>query len=156
MRKILPFISVSILFSGCCSMIDGNFCKKDFDSVACGGPVSGYSHTAVVYGDSHMIVIPISKIKENTEWRFILAPVTLPGDPNNYETAAVTITGKNADDVWIDTAGPSSMLITGDFATDKILTACVKGLPNLLPGTEYNFEVTVSGVGTLDPRGRVN
>jgi len=136
-------------------MIDGNYCTKNFHSVACNTQVDGYTHTAVVYGDSTMTVIPISKIKENTEWRFILAPVTHPSDPNNYETAAVTITGKNANDLWIDTAGPSGTLITGDFATDKILTACVKGLPNSAVGAEYFFEVNVAGVGTLDPRGHV-
>lgn len=137
-------------------MTDGAFCKDDFNSVACGTPVSGYTHTAVVYGDSKMLVIPISQIKEDTEWRFILAPVTLPGDPIDYRTAAVTITGKNVDDVWIDTAGPSNTPITGSFATDTMLTACVKGLPTSVVGTEYNFEVKVTGVGTLDPRGRVN
>lgn len=158
MKKILLIISVSVLFSGCCTMTDGAFCSGSFNSVACGGQVSGYTHTAVVYGDSKMAVIPISQIKEDTEWRFILAPVTLPNDPpgSDYPNATVTITGKSAGDVWIDTAGPAGMQISGDFATDTILTACVRGLPVSLVGTEYNFEVTVTGVGTLDPRGRVN
>jgi hypothetical protein len=155
MRKMLPFISVSVLFSGCCSMTDGRFCEDSFNSVACGTAVSGYTHTAVVYGDSTMIVIPISDIKEDTEWRFILAPITLPGDLIDYRTATVTITGKNADDFWINTAGPGNTLVTGDYATDTILTACVKGLPISAVDTHYHFEVEVAGVGTLDPRGRV-
>jgi hypothetical protein len=154
MRKILAIISVSVLFSGCCT--NGSFCKGRIASAACGGDVDGYTHTAVAYGDGKLVVIPISQIIVDTEWRFILAPVTLPGDPIDYRTAAVTITGKTGDDVWIDTAGPSNTPITGDFATDTILTACVKGLPVSVVGTEYEFEVNVTGVGTLDPRGRVN
>ena len=154
MRKILAIISVSVLFSGCCT--DGSFCEGRIPSAACGVDVNGYTHTAVAYGDGKLMVIPISQIKEDTEWRFILAPVTLPDDLIDYRTAAVTITGKTGDDAWIDTAGPNNKLITGDFATDTILTACVKGLPSSVIGTEYEFEVNVTGVGTLDPRGRVN
>ncbi len=154
MRKILPFISVSVLFSGCCSMTDGRFCDDNFTSATCGSQVSGYTHTAVVYGDSEIVVIPISQIRENTEWRFILAPITRGDDIVDFSAATVTITGQN-DAAWIQTAGPSGAPVTGNFDTDKILTACVKGLPNLTVGFDYKFEVKVAGLGTLDPRGRV-
>jgi len=156
MRRILAIVLVSTLFSGCC-LTDGAFCKGSFHSAACGGEVEGYTWTAVAYGDSKMLVVPLSKIRNDTEWRFILKPVRLPTDPPlaNYENATVTITGKTAADTWINTAGPGNSLITGDFATNDTLTACVKGLPDITVDTDYSYIVDVATVGRLDPRGRV-
>ena len=108
MRKILAIISVSALFSGCCTMTDGAFCKDNFNSAACGADVIGYTHTLIAYGDSTMVVLPISQIQEDTEWRFLLAPVTLSSDPVDYRDATVTITGKTGFDAWINTAGPNN------------------------------------------------
>ncbi len=138
-------------------MIDGAFCEGLFNSAACGGEVEGYTWTAVAYGDSKMLVVPLSHIKNNTEWRFILKPVNLSTDPPlaDYDNATVTITGKTAADAWINTAGPGNTLITGNFATNNTLTACVKGLPNTDVGTDYSYIVDIVSVGRLDPRGRV-
>lgn len=155
MRRILTIIFVSALLSACCT--DGNFCDRAFNSAACNGPVEGYTITAVAYGDSKMAVIPLSNIRNDTEWRFILGPISMPTDPttSDYESATVTISGKGANDAWINTAGPGNTPITGSFAADGTLTACVRGLPDTSVGAEYSYLVHVDTIGTLDPRGRV-
>ena len=155
MRKALALIAVLVFISGCCT--DGNFCKNSIHSAACAGPVDGYTLTAVAYGDSKLLVVPLSDIRNDTEWRFILKPLKRRTDPagSDYDNATVTISGKGASDAWINTAGPGNSPISGTLASDGMLTACVKNLPDTTIGSEYSYIVHVDTVGTLDPRGRV-
>jgi hypothetical protein len=166
MRKLLAIISVSVLFSGCCTMIDGAFCDKPFNSVACGGDVDGYTHTAIAYGDGKLMVKPISTIKANSEWRFYLVPldnlggktppdnasITIKGqDPADPEIASVLASASGADNKWIDTSGDYDT--AARLGKIRYLVECTPA--TLLPGDEHKFEITIDGIGTLDPRGHV-
>lgn len=158
MRNVLTILVVSMLFAGCCTFRpDGGFCKKGFASGACGGPVTGYTGTVVAYGESSMVVVPISHIRENTEWRFILRPI---GNSATLENATVTITGKvppaPGDNAWINTAGPGATIISGSYngAANHMLTACVK--PPVPDEASYYYIVDIDGVGVLDPRADID
>jgi len=165
MRRILTILLVTALFVGCA---DGKFRSKIIPSAACGGTVDGYTVTYIAYGDSKLVVIPLSIISDQTEWRFILRPLKIgkSGSVDDYKGKKVTITGMSPADPplppdhnsWIDTAGTApGNEISGTYngAADHMLTACVKGLPDTTRGTTYKFVVDVQDVGTLDPRADV-
>ena len=153
MQRLTTVLLATLIMAGC----DGTFHSRSFYSDACGKEVVGYTHTVVLYTDSKLAVIPISKIRPDTEWRFYLAPKLLrkadTGD--RYEDNVVTITGKRAQDSWINTAGEGGGAITGTFQADRILTGCVNIPTNTPDGTEYYYIVEVDEIGVLDPRGRV-
>ena len=168
MRRILPILVITAFFAGCAT--DGKFHSRNFTSTVCGGPVSGYTVTFIAYGDAKLLVIPLSKIRVNTEWRFILKPLQLRKSVStvDYKAQIVTITGKNAAADWINSAGPGAGTgnwagtgaggpISGTYngATNNTLTACVKNLPNPAVGTAVYFNVDVGNVGRLDPRANV-
>lgn len=152
----MPILVVAVIFAAC----DGTFRSRPFESTVCGGQVAGYTATIVAYADSSLIVIPLSKIHLNTEWRFVLVPKilgkSLSGE--DYKDKIVTIKGKRPEDAWINTAGPSGGAITGTFETadDNMLTACVNIAPEPALGTAYYYVVEVEDVGTLDPRADIN
>ena len=160
MRRVLITLVVTTLFSGCCSFTrNGGFCEKAIFSPACASGSTGYTSTVVAYGDSTLVVVPLSDIRNNTEWRFILAPADIRWSEKSngyYNDKKVTITGKvdlvnPGHNDWINTAGPGATAISGTFRDDKVLTACVNP-PNPMPGEEYYYDVEVEEVGTLDPR----
>ena len=158
MRKILVIISVSVLFSGCCT--NGSFCKGRIASAACGVDVDGYTRTAVAYGDGKLVVIPISTIKANTEWRFYLVPLDNLGGRTPPENTSITIKGQHPADPPVASGGDNEWIETaGDYGTAnslgkvRYLAQCTP--ETLVQGDDHKFEVTVDGIGTLDPRGRV-
>jgi len=159
MRKILAIISVSVLFSGCCT--NGSFCKGPISSAACGGDVDGYTRTAIAYGDGKLVVVPISTIKANTEWRFYLVPLDNLGGITPPEDTSVIIKGQDPADPPLKSGGNNEWIDTsGDYGSAdslgkvRYLAQCTP--ETLVHGDEHKFEVTVEGIGTLDPRGRVN
>lgn len=157
MRNILAIISVSIFFSGCCTT--GEFCKGLITSDVCEGEVDGYTYTAIAYGDGMLGVVPISVIKPNTEWRFYLVPTKLSGITPSANTGieikgqdpAVPPVASGGNNVWINT--------TGDYATAertgklRYIAQCTP--EDLVEGDYHKFEVTVDGIGMLDPRAHV-
>lgn len=160
MRRVLITLVVTTLFTGCCIFTrDGGFCKKGIFSPACAGDSTGYTRTVVAYGDSALVVVPLSNIRNKTEWRFILAPDNIRRSEKGkgyYNDKKVTITGKvdllnPGHNDWINTAGPGATEISGTFKDDKVLTACVKP-PNPMSGNKYYYDVKVEDVGILDPR----
>jgi hypothetical protein len=120
--------------------------------------VEGYTLTGIVYGDSKLIVVPVSKIHANTEWRFRLQPIKLDSDPAdvNYNNVNVEIRGKPASlplppdhNAWIAASGSYN----STAAEEHTLAVCV---PEAAPiGTIYEYLVEVDFVGTIDPRGDV-
>ena len=150
MKRIFLVLSCSFLFTACAS--DGGFRPKPQPGGPC-GPVSGYTLTAIAYGDSSLVVVPISEIRPDTEWRFKLVPITKAGDPVDYRNANVKILGKPSTSMppgpndWIDVSGQKST------SSDGVLIQCV---PATLPiGNTYEYLVEVEFVGTLDPRANV-
>lgn len=156
----MTILLVAALFAGCST--DGKFRKKTFNSTVCGGTVSGYSVTYVAYGDAKLLVIPLTKIRNDTEWRFILKPLKLRKSVsgNDYGGSKVTITGKATpgNNDWINTAGTGpGDEISGTYngAADHTLRACVKIMPAPALHESFYFAVDVEDVGTLDPRADV-
>ena len=150
MPRLITILLVSVILAGC----DGTFRSRPFQSTACNGQVEGYTGTIIAYGDSKLVVIPLSDIRENTEWRFILRPLNIGtvDPPINFNNALVTIKGKRfpGDDDWIEVSGTYA-----GTANDKhTLRECVKP-PVTDEGTDYTFLVNVEGIGELDPRARI-
>lgn len=152
-------MSLVLIVTAC----DGRFQKKNFKSQVCQNTlvtptlvdVLGYTRTAIHYGDSRVIVIPISKIKENSEFRFVLLPKLRSKTDGaiDYKKVNVAITSTDDDgDVppnWLD--------VDGSFDADKgVLAVCV---PPGISKTQYKFKVTVTNgadkLAMLDPRADV-
>ncbi len=156
MQRIIWILLATIIIGGC----DGTFRTRTFVSSVCGGEVTGFTATAILYADSKLVVIPISEIRPNTEWRFILEPRLLRSSKSteDFKDKVVTITGKRAEDAWINSAGTGAGgAITGTFnsATDHMLRACVNIPVNTAEDTEYQYMVAVDDIGDLDPRAKV-
>ena len=157
MRKFIILLCVLVASAGC---RDGQFIRSTFTSSTCGGggiSFSGYTVTAVHYGDSRLFVLPISKVRPDTEFRFGLLPKVKNTDPPvNYRDAFVSIT---SDDDDSDT--PANWLdVSGTLNNDgKTLVTCVPPAAGLTKN-QYKYKVTVSWPGTaavdtlgyLDPR----
>jgi hypothetical protein len=164
MKKIVFLILTLPLIAAC----DGMPRKKSFTSATCvdggGDPIQmqGYTKTAIAYGDSYLVVIPVSKIRPNTEFRFWLAPEARSSKDAEYEAAWVSISGGKVESdgtitaaSWLDVSGQLS-------ATVEMLIACV---PSLAVGDTYKFKVTISDkeltdasavtLGYIDPRADV-
>lgn len=145
-----------VIAAGC---VDGRFHKKTITGGACPGTVSGYTYTGIVYGESHLVVIPLSKIRAGTEWRFYLLPTDRSRGSSSTALASrkVIIDGKPAGPL---PPGPNQWILTdGDFAGGtpagnvRYLSQCVPA--TLVEGEEFEYLVDVEGIGTLDPRARV-
>ena len=110
----------------------------------CSAP--GYTQTKVRYGDSQIIVKPLSKVRPGTAFRFKLLPQRSATDQRDYRTVRVTIKAKDSN--WLpETSG------TFKDARDGLLTSCV---PEDLQENVYYYMVEVEDVGVLDPRADVS
>ncbi|MEJ2274936.1 MAG: hypothetical protein P8Y01_10250 [Woeseiaceae bacterium] len=153
MKKLLILVCTVPLLAAC----DGRFIKDEFLSSECleAGErltLEGYTITAIHYGDSRMIVLPISKIHANSEFRFKLIPDKKKSDEFNWEDAWVEISSDDDDadtpPNWLDAEGSHA-------ANDGWLVACV---PDIAPGRKIKYKVSVSkaegeaALGLLDPR----
>jgi len=158
MRKIATVLVFAALVTGC---VDGKFHKKSITGGPCAPAVpTGYTYTGIAYGDSKMAVIPVSRIRAGTEWRFYLLPIDSLGGATQYGNAKVTINGKPApytpptppaNDDWIDAFGTyNNATVAG---RSRYIALCVSD--EVVPGQNWQYEVTIETIGTLDPRGRV-
>lgn len=157
MRRLLCIFVSAACVAGCA---DGRFHKKSITGGACPGTVSGYTYTGIVYGESHLVVIPLSKIRAGTEWRFYLLPTDRPrgSSASALSMRTVTVDGKPAGPApppganqWIFTAGDfSGGMPAGNV---RYISQCVPATLN--EGDEFQYLVDVEGIGTLDPRARV-
>ena len=157
MKKTIVLFLMLPIVAAC----NGMPVKSTFTSEVCkdaaNEPIemSGFTATAVVYGDSYLVVIPISKVRENTEFRFGLMPKKRSNQNRDYKTAKVSITSDDDDGDtpadWLDVEG------TYADAVDGTLVACV---PDFALGDDekktYKYKVTISDgptvYGYLDPR----
>jgi hypothetical protein len=157
MRRIMGALMIAFLFAGCA---DGKFHTRDITTGPC-APATGYTHTIVAYGDGKLVVIPISEIREDTEWRFYLAPLDNLGGRTPPNNVSIKIKGQNPAKPPVASGGTNTWIDVDesyDTATvagsNRYLVVCTP--ENLVDEDEHKFEVTVEGIGTLDPRGRVN
>lgn len=177
MKIIISVLVFSVLLTGC---VNGRFHKSSITSAACGGPVDGYTYTLVTYGNGTLIVIPVSKVHKNTEWRFYLYPIDKLGGPSAYGDSTVTIVGKAAGDAVLDPTGTTLVPYAFPLPTPGVGNNWINasgifnsGAVNSAEGTgrkryiatcvptdvqkdqEWHFQVTIDDVGEVDPRGRI-
>lgn len=141
MKKLVVVLLAAVLVAGC---VDGKFVKRSTAN-NCSG--TGWTHTAIHYGDSRVIVIPLSDVVAGEELRFFLLPQLKGRAAVDYTGARITVTSK-PENAWFDTE-------SGTFTTSPIISTCVKD--GLARGTEFEYKVEVEiPVGTqkalLDPR----
>ena len=159
MRKLFVFLLALLSVVGC---RDGQFVRDTFVSACGGGGISltGYTITGINYGDSRLLVLPVSKIMPESEFRFGLIPKVRKTDPPVvYQDAIVSISSTDDD---LDTP-PNWLDVSGSYNAKRgTLVTCVPEAAGL-KRTEYKFDVTVSWPGTaasdtlsmLDPRANV-
>ncbi len=170
MRRITSALVITFLFAGC---VDGKFHKRDITTGPC-APAVGYTYTGIAYGDSKLVVIPLSTIKANTEWRFYLLPIDSLGGKTVYGDSTITIdekavglasldrsgaltpyvlpTPRPVDDDWLAASGTyNTANVDG---TKRYLVACVPA--DVQIDQEWRYLVEIDNVGEVDPRGHVN
>lgn len=142
MNRATLTILVAAFLCGCA---DGQFRAKAMTTPDC-GQIKGFTASIIHYGDSRIFVIPISKIKAGSEFRFILAPkLRSKTDATDYRQTEVTVHGKrDPEDLWFTPK-------TGKYSDSPTIVVCV---PDPIPGglSQYQYIVEVDGVGMLDPR----
>jgi hypothetical protein len=171
MRRIISAFVLAVLFAGCAS--DGKFHKSDITTGPC-APAVGYTYTGIAYGDSKLVVIPLSTIKANTEWRFYLLPIDSLGGKTVYGDSTVTIDGKLVGLESLDNSGALTPYVlptppplnddwlaaSGTYNTafvdrnKRYLVACVPA--DVQIDQEWRYLVEIDNVGEVDPRGHVN
>jgi len=143
MPRLIAILFVAGLFAGCAT--DGSFIKDDAPNT-CG--TTGWTLTTIFYGDSHIVVVPMSEIVKDTELRFLLAPVNESTDIRNFADVTVKVKGKPPHDTWFAEEEGKANLGGGT------IRVCVDGT-TLVAGDEIFYVVEVEDVGVLDPRARV-
>lgn len=159
MKKIIFLLLMLPLVAACAN---GMPTRDSFFSSTCvdeGDPpiaMTRFTLTLLTYGDSHIAMLPLSRVHENSEFRIRLKPRSRDNENRDYKTALVSISSDDDDtdpiQNWLDVAG------TFNTAKNNVLVVCVPEL-GLNPGEfrRYKFKVKISdGSGTvygyLDPR----
>lgn len=151
MKRTTLLIIATVALAGCAS--DGSFRSGTFFSEVCDPPrvVQGFTLTAIHYGDSRLIVIPISKIKVNSEFRFILVPKRR-SDTDEVVFSEQTVSISSDDDDDAGETEPGWLEVEGTASDDGTLALCV---PESVARNRYKYDVVVTEVGQLDPRADV-
>ena len=126
MKKLAVVLLAAVLVAGC----DGKFVKRNTEN-NCDG--TGWTRTAIHYGDSRVIVIPLSDVVASEELRFYLVPQMRGRGAQSYQDATVKISAKPVADPWFATVDGK--------AEDGFLWTCVKS--GLARGTELEYTVEV-------------
>jgi len=158
MRKTATVLVFLALSTGC---VDGKFHKSDITGGPCAPAIpTGYTYTGIAYGDSKMVVIPISRIRAGTEWRFYLLPIDSLGGATQFGDALVTIDGKPApytpptppaNDDWIDVSKSyNNATVAG---RSRYIALCVP--TDVEEHQVWQYLVKIETIGTLDPRAHV-
>jgi len=143
MKRVIAILLGAVLMAGC---INGKFIKKNVPN-SCDG--LGWTHTIVHYGDSRVVVIPLSEVTRGQEFRFYLIPQLKGRGAKSYQDAIIKIKGKrDPEDIWFTE-------ISGK-ASDKFIKTCVKDTLAVGDMVEYTVEVylpaEVDPRAILDPR----
>jgi len=145
-KKTAAILLGMMLLAGC---KDGLFIKPNTLN-NCG--TTGYTLTTVLYGDSHIVVIPLSEVVAGSEFRFALVSELGGRGSASFDNATVKIRGKrNPEDNWFAE-------ISGK-ASDKTIFTCIDS--SLVAGDTVEYDVEVGFPAeprpraTLDPRAKV-
>lgn len=148
MKKLLLLLLVATALTAC--TYNGKPRTKLFDSPLCGN-VSGYTIGYLAYGDSKMVMIPLSKVRPETVFVVGLKPL------DGFEDADVTVTGTSMKAIpWLTGITEKyENLPKGLYPKGAFEVGCV---PNDPDKTRYKFEVKVEKgdvTNLLDPRAEV-
>lgn len=147
MQRIILILLALTALAACSS--NGKPQKLSVHSVACNGPIHGFTMTSIHYGDSRVIVLPVSKVRAGTEFRILLVPKhRSKTDLIDFKTVDVAVSGKPGPSAWISGNGTFNTSNHG-----MIVVGCVP--PGAVPPTTYEYMVKIAGVGQLDPRANV-
>ena len=139
MQRLTLVISILMVASGCAAL-QATPPVPTPQPVACEGehPVQP---SWIKYGKAELSVKPSQNVHTKKFWRIQLQPNPQSG----LENALVIVTGKTPDALtWINASGKKS--------DSPYIVICV---PEGTAVGDYYFSVTVVGVGTIDPRVRV-
>jgi len=142
MPRLIAMLFVAGLLAGC---PDGKFIKHNVPNTC---STTGWTLTAIHYGDSRIVVIPVSEVVKDAEFRFVLVPASERTDSKDYSDVAVKVRGKPPHDVWFEQEEGKANL------GDGTIRVCIDGT-TLVEGDEISYVVEVEGVGVLDPRAEV-
>ncbi|NIL94102.1 MAG: hypothetical protein GTO71_06590 [Woeseiaceae bacterium] len=135
MKKLGAILFMAVITAGC---VDGKFIKRTTEN-KCEG--TGWTHTFIHYGDSRVIVIPLSDAVSGEEMRFYLVPQIKGRAAKDYQNATIKISAKPAADPWFaDVQGQASQVF---------LSTCVKD--GLAVGSEHEYKVEVIMPGETPP-----
>lgn len=142
MLRPIAMLFIAGLLAGC---FDGKFTKDDVPNT-CG--TTGWTVTAIHYGDSRIVVIPVSEVVKDAELRFVLWPASEKTDSKDYADVEVKVRGKPPHDVWFEEEDGKANV------GDGTIRVCIDGT-TLVEGDEIFYVVEVEDVGVLDPRAKV-
>ena len=164
MKRRIVLLATVLTLGGCAT--DGAFKTTNIAGSTSCADSSGYTFTGLYFGEGKLVVIPISKIRRNTEWRFYLLPEDLSGGSSPaYGTKDIKIDVKTPPPV---SATPNAWLeINDEFDNGKqgktgwwvfgrktrYFALCVPD--NLSVGDRFHFFVDIEDVGHIDPRAHV-
>lgn len=133
MKRTVLTVLVAIGMAGCAPMPES----------PCEGPSS--RHVTIHYGDSELRVTPpVREVHRRGNFTLRLQPDSKESDLVDFEDVSVTVKGKTGAD-WITEKSEK-------HNESRTITYCV---PADEPEEYQMYEVTVEGVGTLDPRVRI-
>jgi len=143
MNKAIAILLTMAVMTGCSN---GKFVSKSVTN-SCGG--KGWTHAIVHYGDSRVVVVPLSDVEAGQEMRFFLIPQMKGRGAKDYLNATVKIKGKASAPWFTEIEGTASNLF---------ISKCVDG--SLAIGDTFEYEVRVYWPtdanidlkATLDPR----
>ena len=136
MKKIPMVVITSALLGACAA--PGDFVSQQTPN-DCDG--QGRVNIDIAYGDSHIVVTPKAMVKRKGEIVYKLKPERNAQSGVDYTNVMIEIDGKTSDDDWLNK--------TDKYGPGKKIFVCVD---QNQPFGQYNFAVTVPGVGTIDPR----
>jgi len=145
-KKTIAILLGVMLLAGC---KDGMFVKPN-KANKCG--TTGYTLTTILYGDSHIVVIPLSEVVAGSEFRFALVTKEKGIGALDFANATVKIRGKrNPEDNWFTE-------ISGK-ASDGTIFTCIDSSLTTADTVEYDVEIGFPSEprprALLDPRAKV-
>lgn len=127
MKRVIAILLATAVITGCSN--NGKFVSKSSTN-QCGG--NGWTHAIVHYGDSRVVVVPLSDVRAGQEMRFFLIPQWKGRGASNYQNATVKIKGKSS--------APWFTEIEGD-ASNLYIHTCVP--PTLAIGATFEYQVDI-------------
>lgn len=153
MKKMFLLLLAMTVLSAC--TLGGKPRIKDFNSPLCGA-VNGFTLSYFIYGEGKMLMIPISRVRENTVFVVGLRPL------DGFEDSDVTVEQTDGNlPKWIpETTKKYSELPKGLYPQGAFEVGCAPDKTEVPNPTKFKVDVVKETVdytikNTLDPRAEV-